>query len=352
MKIVLFTIALLVSLTSEASEMILKGEIVGKYHAKEVLISLPSTLAGKNIYKLPVENGLFELRGTLAYPGLALIRTEETQQEFGLWLDNTAIEAIFEIYQHPEFGNSLFFSTNSAKGSTDVEFYTNLYNDVKKANQDHSLAASQKMEKLRQIIEEYIQQHPASYLSLHLAQSYMDEYAFGEGWGKKYLSMLDGAVLDSEPARDLFRKIKRDDTNRPGNIVADFHLPDANGRLVSLSSFKARYILLEFWSSWCGPCRKENPALASIYNVYREKGLEIVSISLDDTKEHWLNAIQKDGLTWPQLCDLQGWKGPVGKQFNLAGIPYNILLDENRKIVAVGLHGEELTKELAKRLLN
>lgn len=352
MKIALFTIALLASLTSEANEMILKGKIVGKYQPQEVLIDIMSHLSGKDFFKVPVKNGLFELRGTLQYSCRARIKTDNSFYEFGIWLENTTIEATFEIYAPPQLEGQLLVATTSAKGAASTEFYTNLWNKYKLIHQDTTLPPTQRNEKLRPSIEGYIEGHLDSYLSLYLISSFMDEFAFGEDWGKKYLSMLDEAVLSSEPAKYLFRRIKRDDTNRPGSIVADFRLPDANGQMVSLSSFKARYILLEFWSSWCGPCRKENPTLASIYNVYREEGLEIVSISLDDTKEPWLKAIQKDGLTWPQLCDLQGWTGPVGKQFNLAGIPYNILLDENRKIVAVGLHGEELTKELAKRLLD
>ncbi|MCU0354946.1 MAG: TlpA family protein disulfide reductase [Cytophagales bacterium] len=307
-------------------------------------------LSGKNFYEVPVKNGVFELRGKLAYPCLAIVSAEGISQEFGLWLENVTIDAVFEAAAPSYAPDMLMLATRSAKGSPDVEFYTDLHNRQKKANENSSLSPLQVMETLRSSVEQYIARHPDSYLSLFLTNNFMDEHAYGLDWGKKYMSMLNPELLQSEPGKGLQRKLKRTETNRVGTVVADFKLPDSQGKLVSLYDTKAKYVLLEFWSSWCGPCRAANPNLIKVYNAYKAKGFEIIGVSLDDSKDDWLKAVQKDGLTWTQLCDTNGWKGPVARQFSLAGIPYNILLDQNRKIVAVDLRGGELEAELGKRL--
>ena len=340
----------LVALSGWAQECVLRGKIIGDKQPGQVSVTIYGLLSGKNFYEIPVKNGVFELRGKVAHPCMALLRTEDISQEFGLWLENVTIDAVFEAAAPSYAPDNLMLATRSAKGSSDVEFYTDLNNRMKKANEDNSLSPPQVMESLRSSVEQRIAQHPDSYLSLYLTNSFMDGHAYGLDWGKKYMSMLNPALLQSEPGNQLQRKLKRTETNTVGTQVGDFQLPDDKGRMFSLSSSKARFVLLEFWSSWCGPCRAQNPRLIKVHNAYKAKGFEIIGVSMDETKEAWQKAIAKDGLTWTQLCDFKGWQGPVAKRFSLAGIPYNILLDQNRKIIAVDLHSGELEAELKKRL--
>ncbi len=133
-----------------------------------------------------------------------------------------------------------------------------------------------------------------------------------------------------------------------GHMAPDFTQDDTLGKPVSLSSFRGHYVLIDFWASWCAPCRLENPNLVAVYEKYNRKGFQVVGISLDQpgAKDKWLAAIHKDGLTWPQLSDLQFWKNAVAEAYGIKAIPQNFLLDPSGKIIAKSLRGDELEKKL------
>lgn len=129
-----------------------------------------------------------------------------------------------------------------------------------------------------------------------------------------------------------------------------FAMPDKNGKMIKTQDFAGRFLLVDFWASWCGPCRKENPNLVKAYAVYHSKGFEILSVSLDDKKDSWLKAITADGLGWTHVSDLKAWKCPLVEEYGIKSIPMNFLLDHNGKVIARDLRGEELEKFLSKLL--
>lgn len=132
-----------------------------------------------------------------------------------------------------------------------------------------------------------------------------------------------------------------------GAVAMDFTQNNTAGKAVKLSDYRGKYVLLDFWASWCGPCRAENPNVLDNYEKYHSKGLEILGVSLDDKKDAWLKAIKDDGLEWAHVSDLKGWKNDVAKEYNIRAVPSNFLIDKEGKIVAVDLRGEELTQRLA-----
>ncbi len=133
-----------------------------------------------------------------------------------------------------------------------------------------------------------------------------------------------------------------------GDKVPDISLTNPDGKIISLSSLRGKYVLLDFWASWCPDCRQENPGIVKVYNAYKDKGFTIYSVSLDDNKDHWINAISYDKLSWPaQVSELKRWDSKVVSQFHLTEIPHNFLLDPQGKVVAINLHGEELENALA-----
>lgn len=132
-----------------------------------------------------------------------------------------------------------------------------------------------------------------------------------------------------------------------GSTAPDFVLQTPDGKNVSLKDFRGKYVLLDFWASWCGPCLREVPNIKKIYDLYHSKGFEILSVSLDDNKDSWVDAIEKYDLNWNHVSSLKGWKCPIVKLYSISGVPAMFLLDKEGRIIASGLRGKELEKQVA-----
>ncbi len=132
-----------------------------------------------------------------------------------------------------------------------------------------------------------------------------------------------------------------------GALAPDFTLDSPEGEKIALSSLRGQYVLIDFWASWCGPCRVENPNVVKMYNKYKEKGFTIYGVSLDKDKKAWVNAIEKDKLTWVHGSDLKYWQNEVAQNYGVTGIPATFLLDKDGKIIAKNLRGKALEDKLA-----
>jgi peroxiredoxin len=135
-----------------------------------------------------------------------------------------------------------------------------------------------------------------------------------------------------------------------GSRAPELALPDADGKIITLASLRGKYVLVDFWASWCGPCRGENPNVVQAYQEFKDKNFTILGVSLDNNKDAWQKAIKEDHLTWPQVCDLKGWASAGAVIYSIQSIPSNYLIDPNGKIVTSNLRGEALEKVLANLL--
>jgi peroxiredoxin len=168
-------------------------------------------------------------------------------------------------------------------------------------------------------------------------------------------------LLKKYPANNVIRELKQgydkqaaqlaqqqgQETDWVGKQVPDFSLPDADGRPVSLASYRGKYVLVDFWASWCGPCRAENPNVVKAHNEFKDKkNFAILGVSLDKDKDAWQEAIRADGLDWMQISDLKFWNSKAVSTFQFEGIPFNLLIDPQGKVIASALRGAELENKL------
>ncbi|MNK04106.1 Thiol-disulfide oxidoreductase ResA [compost metagenome] len=194
----------------------------------------------------------------------------------------------------------------------------------------------------------YITKHPNSYLSVYLVANTISSAPLSI-LEPKYRG-LSKALQTSTPGLGLLKTINILKSREIGGAAADFTLNDTSNKPVSLSSFRGKYVLLDFWASWCVPCRKENPNVKAAYNQFKGKNFTVLSVSLDDGKDgevKWLAAIEKDQLNWTQTRDINRAGGRVSDLYGVKTIPQNFLIDPNGKILAIGLRGSELQKKLA-----
>lgn len=163
---------------------------------------------------------------------------------------------------------------------------------------------------------------------------------------------LPEATRNSASGKNFEKRIQSAKLTAIGSMAPEFVQDDTLSRPVALSSLRGKYVLIDFWASWCGPCRQENPNVVKAFNQYKEKGFTILGVSLDQpgAKSKWMDAIHKDGLTWTHVSDLKYWDNAAARLYGVRGIPQNYLLDPSGKIVAKNLRGEELIKKLAEIL--
>jgi thiol-disulfide isomerase/thioredoxin len=169
-----------------------------------------------------------------------------------------------------------------------------------------------------------------------------------------YARQLANLYVTEYPTSTLAKDVKNKLPKGPpvvGDEAPNIVLKDVNGNIHSLKELRGKVVLLDFWASWCGPCRGENPNVVNAYNQYKDKGFTVFSVSLDTNKDAWIAAIQKDGLVWPNhVSDLKGWSTDPAKEYSVRGIPMTYLIDQNGKIIAMNLRGEALQLKLAELL--
>ena len=228
---------------------------------------------------------------------------------------------------------------------------------IEKANFSATMAEMEK--EMNSYPFDFLANHKDNYFSLKLIESLMTSSSIDLSKIEDSFNNLDESVKSSGFGRVVFSKIsvqklenERLGSLNLGKVAPNFTAPDPNGKMISLNEIKGKVTIIDFWASWCGPCRRENPNVVKTYNKYHDKGLEIISVSLDRAgqKDKWLKAIEDDKLTWHHVSNLNYFNDPVAKQYNIQSIPSTYILDSEGKIAAKNLRGKALEDKVAELL--
>ncbi len=311
-----------------------------------------------------VKNNLFVFKGAIAEPCVAMINNSDNSVQRLFLLDNSNI-SLQGVYGPP--------TEVTVKGSQGQQEYEILQEAIQKnrskilsvqkiaedASNKESEAHNENINAQKQlnmkydslcrdeqaIIKSFIKEHPDSYLSANQLFYTSNEKNLKEC--QELYESLSSKIRESYDGRQVAARLATLEKVQIGRPVLDFTQNDTLGNPVHLSSFKGKYVLLEFWASWCGPCRAEGPNLLKAYEKYKDSGLVILAVSLDKDADQWKRAIRKDHLPWIHVSDLKYFNNEVAEQYGVHAVPANFLISPEGKILAKDLRGESLHKVLA-----
>lgn len=330
------------------------GKTSGIEDGKVYLISSTSdTLGVTNMKK-----GLFLFKGMVKNPEVAYIRTQKGTGIIPLMLEN----ANFQILAGPsgvkvaggpaqeayEQYQALVDSTQSMQNRVQLEMQAAYQEGNQMKMQGIQNSFAKYVEKARKQEEAEFGKLAHSFVGGYVLASHMMDMP-AKILRQRY-DMLDAAVKETPSAKAVLSRLETVERISEGRVAPDFTMLNNEGDSITLSKVRGKVKLLDFWASWCGPCRKEMPNLVKLYKNYQTRGLEIVSVSLDTDKQKWQNAIIEEGMTWKNLSDLKGTQSPVMALYAFQSIPFTVLLDSEDKIIAVNLRGEDLLKKVEELL--
>lgn len=299
---------------------LINGEIDGVTEGKVYLRSFRNKMFF-DVDTADIVNGKFTFSGEVEQPLLFALASDKMDSQQQLFVENREMNVSI-----------------SADGNK-IEVGNSPVNDIFLSNREE-------VSRRGFSIDSLITKHPDSPAAAFYLYRYFT-YQLSLDDLKATRAKISPLLANNPYVKDLDGIIKQLENVRIGKVAPDFTLSDTEGKSVSLRDFRGKYVLLDFWASWCPPCRRENPNVVKAFNNYKDKNFTIIGISLDRDKKKWLKGIEDDKLTWTHLSDLKYWDSEIPALYGVRGIPANVLLDPDGVIVAKNITGDELHEKLA-----
>lgn len=358
------------------NEYIVTGNIKGIENGKSVILEVQDEITRqlKAVDTVKIENGKFIFKGTAKEPELYLIQVENVDTKIPFILENGDIEMVInkdsiaitkvtgtynndELTKYKENGMKIqkkmikfqednMAKMNEAQQNKDEVVINNLSKEYSKFQEEFAKQS-----------EDYINKHPKAFISTLIIEGMFNQMVPDVTKIKKYYTALDQSLKETKHGKNI--KTKLDQLEKPvaaknsveiGAIAPEFSAPNPDGKVISLKESLGKVTIVDFWASWCGPCRVENPNVVALYNQLHGKGLNIIGVSLDKDAAKWKEAIAKDKLTWNHVSNLKEFDDPIAITYNIQQIPSTIILDASGKIVAKDLRGDELKTKVIELL--
>lgn len=346
------------------NEFLISGTANGVENGKKVFIEVQTETGTLAKDTAVVTDGKFELKGITEEIDLGFIRIENEQINLPLILEEGKIEIniVKDSLHKSTLGgtpnNDKFqkFNTESRAISEKVaKFEKDNGPEMQKAQMSNDTVTINKLLKeykkfqneMNDYSKKFIKENPDAYLSVLLLENFLMRQYLTPEEIKSYFEGLDKDVKETKSGKKIKTALDSMSAIVIGKPAPNFSAPSPEGKTISLKESLGKVTIIDFWASWCGPCRAENPNVVALYNEFHPQGLNIIGVSLDKDAAKWKDAIAKDGLIWSHVSNLKFWEDPIAKQYNVQSIPATFILDEKGNIVAKDLRGEELRAKVA-----
>ncbi len=327
---------------------VVKGKINSSVDYQQ--ITLVNPISGDTISRAPILDNSYTLSGQLKEPTLLVAYIEGIPRPLQMYIYNETVD--MNVYLQDTFAVDITgsdyhqeykdFDQYVSSRFTELNRLIGMYNEGVHNRDSVMYLYTELIGRMETEVKDAVANKPNSAILplMVLVCSDLFEWAYEDY--KALFDTFTPAVQQSEYGKELAKMVEMLSIGQIGTVAPNFSQTNEEGKTVSLSDFRGKYVLIDFWASWCGPCRIENPNIVASYHQFKDKNFTVLGISLDNDKTKWLEAIKSDGLEWKHVSDLKGWENAVARQYGVTSIPFSLILDPDGKVIAKNLRGEDL----------